>query len=60
MIEPHYCELCGCVCVACAQLGGCDDCELMLAISDPCYGCDQASCFRCPNLYPSLNHFDFY
>lgn len=29
MIEPHYCDLCGCVCVACAQCGGCDDCELL-------------------------------
>ena len=29
MIEPHYCVLCGCVCVACAQLAdGCDCCEL--------------------------------
>lgn len=27
-MEAHYCELCGCICVACVQLGGCDDCEL--------------------------------
>lgn len=27
--EPRYCELCGCVCVACVQLAdGCDSCEL--------------------------------
>jgi hypothetical protein len=27
--EPRYCELCGCVCVACVQLeDGCDSCEL--------------------------------
>ena len=29
MIEPHYCDLCGCVCVACVQFAGCDDCELL-------------------------------
>ena len=28
MFDPHYCDFCGCVCVACVQLGGCDDCEL--------------------------------
>lgn len=28
-IEPHYCELCGCVCVLCAQLQSCDDCDLL-------------------------------
>ena len=28
MIEPHYCDLCDCVCVDCVQCGGCDDCEL--------------------------------
>jgi len=28
LMEAHYCELCECVCVACVQLGGCDDCEL--------------------------------
>lgn len=29
MDEPRYCELCGCVCVACVQLAdGCDSCEL--------------------------------
>ena len=29
MNEPRYCELCGCVCVACAQVAdGCDSCEL--------------------------------
>lgn len=27
-MEAHYCELCGCICVACVQVGGCDDCEL--------------------------------
>lgn len=29
MKEPTYCDLCGCVCIACVQLGGCDDCELL-------------------------------
>lgn len=29
MNEPRYCDLCGCVCVVCVQLGGCDDCELL-------------------------------
>ena len=28
-MEPRFCALCGCQCVACAQLGGCDDCELL-------------------------------
>jgi hypothetical protein len=28
-VEPYYCELCECVCVLCAQLQGCDDCELL-------------------------------
>ena len=28
-MEPHYCLLCDCVCVACAQLDdGCESCEL--------------------------------
>lgn len=27
-IEPHYCPLCECVCVVCAQLQSCDDCDL--------------------------------
>lgn len=29
MAESRYCSLCGCFCVACQQLGGCDDCELL-------------------------------
>ena len=30
MTEPHYCDLCGCVCVVCAQLqDGCQSCELL-------------------------------
>lgn len=29
MNEPRYCELCGCVCVACVQLeDGCNSCHL--------------------------------
>lgn len=29
MNEAHYCDLCGCVCVACVQLAdGCRSCEL--------------------------------
>lgn len=28
-MDPHYCDLCGCICVACAQLSGCYDCELL-------------------------------
>lgn len=27
-MEPHYCDLCECLCVACVQFGGCDECEL--------------------------------
>ena len=28
-MDPHYCDLCGCVCVACVQLeDGCRSCEL--------------------------------
>lgn len=28
-MDAHFCELCGCVCVACVQLAdGCDSCEL--------------------------------
>lgn len=36
--EPHYCELCGTICVACSQLlDGCDACSLLHPefISDP-------------------------
>lgn len=28
-MDPRYCNLCGCVCVACVQLGGCESCELL-------------------------------
>lgn len=29
MMESHYCDLCGCVCVACVQVAdGCSSCEL--------------------------------